>query len=81
MSLSGFGLTPFGLMGMKMGAKSVLQEPIEQVHNKSQYSGKSAGVKSIGFLMKSLDGGAHISRHAFNMNLARQGSERSSDGV
>jgi hypothetical protein len=53
-------------MGMKMGAKSVLQDPIEQVHNKSVYSGKSAGAKSIGFLMKSLDGGAHISRLALN---------------
>lgn len=74
-------MTPFGLMGMKMGAKSVLQEPIELVHNKSSDSGKSAGVKSIGFLMKSLDGGAHISRHAFNKNIARQGSERFSDGI
>lgn len=64
----------FGALQPPIGARSTYQEeqqqiprqdPTARIGNKSMHSGISGGSqRGIGFLMKSLDGGALFSRHA-----------------
>ena len=57
----------FGQVSKPAGVRSTYHEPQsanQQLMNKSMNSGVSGGSAKIGFLMKSLDGGALFSRHA-----------------